>query len=73
MQLPNKLYSYNNSIMPLLPVLLKELEKGPMRIDMLYTRTRNKIKDPTDFITAMDCLYALRRVIVDDNGEVSLC
>lgn len=73
MQLPNKLYSYNNSIMPLLPIILIELQRGPISLDSLYFKTKKKIKDPTDFLFAMDCLFALRKVILDDNGEVSIC
>ena len=73
MQLPNKLYSYNNSILPVLPIILRELKKEPLPLDKLFLKTRSRIEDPSDFIFAMDYLYALRKVIVDDNGEVLLC
>ena len=73
MQLPNKLYSYNNSILPVLSIILSELKKESLPLDKLFLKTRSRIEDPSDFILAMDYLYALRKVIVDDNGEVSLC
>lgn len=73
MQVPNKLYSYNNSTFALLPVLLDVISKGSLPATDLYLQIRNRLKDPTDFLSAMDCLYALRAIDMDENGKVFVC
>lgn len=60
MQLPNKLYSYNNSTLSLIPLVLDEIKNGPVEVKVLYERIKPSLKDSTDFISVMDCLYALR-------------
>lgn len=42
MQLPNKLYSYKNSTLALVPVVLKELKGGPLPVIDLYKKVRLK-------------------------------
>ncbi|QAT42748.1 ABC-three component system middle component 7 [Aminipila luticellarii] len=73
MQLPNKLYSYKNSTLALLPIVLDELQDGPMPVIELFDRVRMSLKDATDFISVMDCLYALRAIDINDDEEVFLC
>ena len=73
MQLPNKLYSYKNSTLALMPVVLKEIKQNPMPVESLYIRVKPVLKDPTDFMSVMDCLYALRAVDINDEGEVLIC
>ena len=58
MQLPNKLYSYNNSTLSLIPLVLDEIKNGPVEVKVLYERIKPSLKDSTDFISVMDCLYA---------------
>lgn len=72
MQLPNKLYSYKNSTLALMPTVLNELQEGPIPVLELFGRVRMSLRDATDFISVMDCLYALRAVDIDDDGEVFL-
>lgn len=73
MQLPNKLYSYKNSTLALMPVVLKEIKQNPMPVEALYVRVKSVLNDPTDFMSVMDCLYALRAVDINDEGEVFIC
>lgn len=73
MQLPNKLYSYKNSTLALLPVVLKEIDDRPLPVKDLYNRVRPFLTDATDFMSAMDCLYALRAIDMTDEGEVFIC
>nr|DAY99213.1 MAG TPA: hypothetical protein [Caudoviricetes sp.] len=73
MQLPNKLYSYKNSTLALIPVVLKEIKNGPVPVKDLYRKVRSALNDPTDFISVMDCLYALRAADINDEGEVYIC
>ena len=73
MQLPNKLYSYKNSSLALVPIVLKEIQNGPVPVKELYQRLRPSLIDATDFISVMDCLYALRAADINDDGEVFIC
>lgn len=73
MQLPNKLYSYKNSNLALVPIVLKEIQNNPVPVKELYQRLRPSLIDATDFISVMDCLYALRAADINDDGEVFIC
>lgn len=73
MQLPNKLYSYKNSTLALIPVVLKELRQGSMLAGELYLAVKPALTEATDFLSVMDCLYALRAVDITDGGEVYQC
>lgn len=73
MQLPNKLYSYSDSTLALVPVVLKVIEEQPLPAYELFNRVKPLMKDTTDFLSVMDCLYALRAVDINDEGEVRLC
>ena len=73
MQLPNKLYSYENSTLALIPKVLKELQYGPKMVKDLYNDLKPSLDDPTDFLSVMDCLYALRAVDINEKGEVYKC
>ena len=73
MQLPNKLYSYKNSTLALIPMVLKELQQGPMLAVELYLTVKPALVEATDFLSVMDCLYALRAVDITDGGEIYQC
>lgn len=73
MQLPNKLYPYKNSTLFLVPIILSEIKEQPMPVKDLYRRIKPHLNDSTDFISAMDCLYALRATDINDEGELFTC
>lgn len=73
MQLPNKLYSYKQSTLALIPKVLSELKTGPVEVKDLFLAVRPSLTDATDFLSVMDCLYALRAVDINDEGEVYVC
>lgn len=73
MQLPNKLYSYKNSTLSLIPVILKEIQKGNTEIKSIFHAVSHQLEEPTDFLSIMDCLYALGTIEMSDSGEVELC
>ena len=73
MQLPNKLYSYKNSTLAFLPMVLRELEDGSRPASELFFLLRPYLSEATDFLAVMDCLYALRAIDMTDEGEVFLC
>ena len=73
MQLPNKLYSYKASTLALVPRVLTELKNGPVEVKDLFLMMRPSLSDATDFLSVMDCLYALRAVDNNEDGEVYSC
>lgn len=73
MQLPNKLYSYKNSTLALIPTVLNELKNEPLPAEQLYQNVRTQLNDATDFLSVMDCLYALGAVDINEEGEVFIC
>lgn len=73
MQLPNKLYSYENSTLDLIPKVLTELQYGAKKAKDLYCIIKPCLDDPTDFLSVMDCLYALRTVDINEEGEIYKC
>lgn len=73
MQLPNKLYSYKESTLALVPVVLNEIKNDPVSVKDLYNRMKPILNDPTDFMSVLDCLYALNAADLNDDGEVFMC
>ncbi len=73
MQLPNKIYSYKNSTLSLIPIVLDEIKNGPLAVKVLYERVKPSLKDATDFISVMDRLYTLRAADLNDEGEMFIC
>ena len=72
MILPDKLFSYNESILSKFPLVLKELRKNPMGVHELYQKVIHQMDGVNEFIDVLDCLYALRKIEYDDVKEV-LC
>ena len=73
MQLPNKLYSYKASTLALIPKVLTELKSGPKEVKDLFLLIRPSLSDATDFLSVMDCLYALHAVNINSEGKVYSC
>ena len=73
MQLPNKLYSYKQSTLALIPKVLSELKDEPVEVKDLFLAIRPVLTNATDFLSVMDCLYALRAADINDEGEVYAC
>ncbi len=70
MLLPNKLIPYDQSVLPKLPVILKELKGNPKSVHELYKRVIKKMTGVSEFIDALDCLYALGKIEFDEKEEV---
>lgn len=72
MLLPNKLFSYNQSILSKLPIFMKNLDT-PKNPKMLYQYMNNNISSPMEFMEILDCLYALCMIDIDDEGRIYKC
>ena len=73
MQLPNKLYSYERSTLALLPKVLRRIKEHPVPVKTLFEEMQGELNDASDFISVLDCLYALRAADINDEGEVFIC
>ncbi len=67
MLFPSKVISYNESILPKLPLVLHYLESGPKKIRDVYKHTQGRVTDISDLFEVLDCLYALG--VIDINGD----
>lgn len=66
-KLPNKLYSYNESIISKFAPILKELECRELTVLELYSKFENTIPTLSDFIDTLCCLYALDVIEINKN------
>ncbi|MDK7699097.1 ABC-three component system middle component 7 [Cutibacterium avidum] len=70
MRLPNKLFSFEESTLANLPVILEPLESGPMAVLDLYRSVETALGGPDEFLDTMMCLYALGAVEITDERQV---
>lgn len=63
MKMPSKVTPYKESTIAKFPLVLAILEKGDMTPSELYAKVRkSKIKDITEFVEVLDCLYAMNKI-----------
>lgn len=72
MLLPNKLFSYQATALPLLPEILQFLDE-PMTPKQLALHLIPNRTDPIKLIDALDCLYALGRIELNNEGVLYKC
>jgi len=68
MKLPSKTTPYSNSVISLFPRILKSLQKTDLPVSELYRQCSDR--DYGDFISALDCLYALGRLEIDEERRL---
>ena len=63
MKMPSKVTPYKESIIAKFPVILTILEKEVLSPTELYGKVRkSKIKDITEFVEVLECLYAMNKI-----------
>lgn len=72
MLLPNKLFSYNQSILSKLPAFMQCLDT-PQTPKILYQYMSNTLNNPIEFMEILDCLYALCMIDIDDEERIYKC
>lgn len=60
MRLPNKIYTYNESIIADMIKILSTIDK-PMSVTDLYKKVKNKNLNIDRYIEAIDCLYIIKK------------
>lgn len=67
MKLPSKVTPYKESTIAKFPVVLELLEKNDMTPQELYAKVRkSKIKDISEFVEVLDCLYAMNKIEINE-------
>lgn len=66
MLLPNKLITYNDSILPKLIIVLEELQKQSYEVNILYKKVIGSLSGVNEFIDILDCLYLLEKIEYDE-------
>ena len=64
MLLPNKIISYNESILSKFPIVLDALKDNDYLIFDLYEQLKASV-DIESFIEVLDCLFALGKIEID--------
>lgn len=72
MLLPNKLFSFNQSVLSKIPIFLKSLDE-PQTPKELYFNHVEYIKSPMEFMDVLDCLYALSKIDIDEEWRIYKC
>lgn len=70
MRLPNKVTPYVNSIIAFFPDILEALSQQDMSPKELFELTASHKNDMADFLSALDCLFALGRIELVEEGRV---
>lgn len=70
MRLPNKVTSYKESVLSKFSPILNELSQKDMLIYEVYFTTKDNYENISDFLDALDCLYALNKIELLTNLEV---
>jgi hypothetical protein len=67
MKLPSKVTPYKESTIAKFSVVLELLEKSDMTPQELFAKVRkSKIKDISEFVEVLDCLYAMNKIEIDE-------
>ena len=70
MLFPNKLITYNESVISKIPMILEIIERGPIGIKDLYHRVAPKLTGVNEYMDVLDCLYALGAIDLDTDRGV---
>lgn len=70
MRLPNKVISYTNSVIALSPDILEALTQQDMSPKELFEITTLRKNDMADFLSALNCLFALGKIELINEGRM---
>lgn len=72
-KLPNKLYTYNESVISKFSQILAMLNESEMTPLRLYEMSSSKFEDVNEFIDTLTCLYALNRIeLINNNLKIHI-
>lgn len=66
MILPNKLITFSESILAKTVIILDEVVSNDTKASDLYEKVKNKFEDLNQYIIALDVLFALEKIIINE-------
>lgn len=70
MKLPNKVISYNESNISKFVPIIQILIENDENVFSLYKKTMKYFKDIEEFIDTLDCLFAMKKIILSESEEI---
>lgn len=67
---PDKLVTFQNSIIARSIYILEELQNGELVVSELFIRTKKYFEDVSEFLLALDALYILGKIDFNDEIQV---
>ena len=73
MPLPDKFYSYDTSIISRFSLVLRILGEENITVSYLYEAMKNQVTGVSDFIEILDALFAMKKIKLNERGELYRC
>jgi hypothetical protein len=70
MLLPNKITPFKESILAKFPLLLEEIKTEDVSVMKLFKKVKSEFNSIADYLEALDCLFALRKIELTEQAEV---
>lgn len=72
MRFPNKVTSYEKSVISKFPIILKELKDNELTPNKLYEKVKKKakFKNIKEFTEVLDCLFILDKIELTEYGVI---
>ena len=70
MRLPNKVTTYEKSVISKFPTVLSLLEENDYYVADLFLKTKDVIQGAKEFSDVLDCLFALGKIEFLDGGII---
>ena len=67
---PDKLVSFQDSIIAKSVYILKELQNNELVVSDLFIATKEYFEDVSEFLLALDTLYLLGKINLNDKSQV---
>ncbi len=71
MKFPNKLYSYEESVISKFPITLNLISTHTYTVSELFQIMGSQVSGITEFLNILDCLYAMGRIEMNEEGVLS--
>jgi len=70
MRLPNKITTFNESVLSKFPLILRLVENNNIPVLELYNSVKAEIEDVDTFLEVLDCLYALGKIDFNEQERI---
>jgi hypothetical protein len=70
MLLPNKITPFRESVLVNFPLLLKEIKTEDISVIELFKKAKLNIGSIADYLEALDCLFALKKIELNEQAEI---